>query len=267
MYVDSALASLCARVLLELTSHGDYGFRQSLLRELVYESISPRNREDLHGRVGQVIESVMPEIAVQQPELLAHHFAESTHVTRAIDYAMRSGERAVSLYALAEALHHYRAAARLAERLPGGGQSDRARALLQACEAARALGHEDALVIAEDALSGPLSDDVIRAALRRRAGELAARAHETQRSAQHLAEADRLTPAEGRERAQLTLAKAYLARSDERPAEALNVGRTAGKEALAANDRALALEAEEAVAARAADAGSADESLRATERC
>src|SRR3989440_8509481 len=265
--VDAALASLCARGLLELASHGDYRFRQSLLRELVYESISTRSREDLHGRIGQVIESVMPEVAVQQPELLANHFAESTHVTRAIDYTMRSGDRAVALYALTDALHHYRAAARLAERLPGGGQSERARALVQACDAARALGHEDALAIAEEALSGPLSDDVVRAALRRRAGELAARAHQTQRSAEHLAEADRLTPAEGRERAELTLAKAYLARSDDRPAEALAVGRTAVKEALAANDRGLALAAEEAVAVFAADAGSQDESLRATERC
>jgi tetratricopeptide (TPR) repeat protein len=138
---------------------------------------------------------------------------------------------------------------------------------VQACDAARALGHEDALAIAEDALSGPLSDDVVRAALRRRAGELAARAGETQRSAEHLAEADRLTPAEGRERAELTLAKAYLARSDERPAEALAVGKTAVKEALAANDRGLALAAEEAVAIFAADSGAAEESLRATERC
>jgi class 3 adenylate cyclase len=265
--VDSALAGLGARGLIELTSHGDYRFRQSLLRELVYDSIPPRNREDLHGRIGQVIESVMPEVAVQQPELLAHHFAESTHVGRAIDYAMRSGDRAVALHALAGALHHYRAAARLAERLAGGGESERARALVHACDAARALGHEDALAIAEDALAGPLSDDQLRAALRRRAGELAARARETQRSAEHLAEADRLTPAEGRERAELTLAKAYLARSDERPAEALVVGRTAVKEALAANDRGLALAAEEAVAVFAADAGSQDESLRATERC
>src|SRR5216117_106484 len=265
--VDSALASLSARGLLEVTSHGDYRFRQALLRELVYDSISPRSRQDLHGRVGQVIESVLPEVAVQQPELLANHFAESTHVGRAIDYSMRSGERAVALYALADALHHYRAAARLAERLAGGGESERARALVEACDAARALGHEDALAIAEEALAGPMSDDLLRAALRRRAGELAARAHETQRSAEHLAEADRLTPAEGRERAELTLAKAFLARSDERPAEAMSVARTAVKEALAANDPALALEAEEAVASFAADAGAADESLRATERC
>ena len=45
------------------------------------------------------------------------------------------------------------------------------------------------------------------------------------------------------------------------------MGRTAVKEALAANDRGLALTAEEAVAIFAADSGAAEESLRATERC
>jgi class 3 adenylate cyclase/tetratricopeptide (TPR) repeat protein len=265
--IEAGLAGLCSRGLLEVTSHGDYRFRQSLLRELVYDSVSPSQRQDLHGRIGQVIESVMPEVAVQQPELLAHHFAESTHTGRAIEYAMRAGERAVSVHALTDALHHYLMAADTARRLPGGGADERGRALLRACEAARALGREDALAIAEEGLSAGPSDDVIRAALRRRAGELAARSRQTQHSAEHLAEADRLTPPDGRERAELTLAKAFLARSDERPAEALTVGRAAVKEALAANDRALALEAEEAVASFAADAGAADEALRATERC
>jgi class 3 adenylate cyclase len=265
--VDASLAGLSARALLELTNHGDYRFRQSLLREFVYESIGPRQREDLHGRIATMIERVMPEVAAQQPELLAHHFASSSQTARAIDHAMRAGARAASLYALADALHHYRAAADLAQRLPGGGPDERARALLHACHAARALGRDDALAIAEEGLAAKPSDETLRAALQRRAGELAARAHETQRSAEHLAEADRLTPADGREHAELTLAKAFLARSDERPAEAFNVGRTAVKEALAANDRALALEAEEAVASFAADSGSADESLRATERC
>ncbi|TMD57434.1 MAG: hypothetical protein E6I83_00725 [Chloroflexi bacterium] len=192
-----------------------------------------------------------------EPGLLRALFGQDVDV----DAALAS----LSARGLIELTSH--GAARLAERLAGGGESERARALMQACDAARALGHEDALAIAEEALAGPMSDDLLRAALRRRAGELAARAHETQRSAEHLAEADRLTPAEGRERAELTLAKAYLARSDDRPAEALAVGRTAVKEALAANDRGLALAAEEAVAVFAADAGSQDESLRATERC
>jgi class 3 adenylate cyclase len=266
--VDASVSSLCARGLLELTTHGDYRYRQSLLRELVYDSIAPRSRQDLHGRIGQVIESVMPEVAVQQPELMAHHFAESTLAARAIDYALRSGDRAASLHALTDALYHYRAAAELAKRLPSGGADERARALLRACDAARALGRlGDALAIAEEALAAAPVDDAVRAALRRRAGELAARSGQTQRSAEHLADADRVTPAAGRERAELTLAKAHLARSDDRPGEALTVGHTAVKEALAAGDRALALEAEEAVAAFAAAAGAQDEWLRSTERC
>src|SRR5438445_666110 len=43
--VDASLAALSARGLLEPTTHGDYRFRQSLLREFVYESIGPRHRE------------------------------------------------------------------------------------------------------------------------------------------------------------------------------------------------------------------------------
>src|SRR5439155_1364756 len=177
--VDASLAGLLARGLVDLTAHGDYRFRQTMLRELVYDSLLAVSRAELHGRVGSVIETAIPE---------------------------------------------------------------------------------------EGIAAGP-TDMVLRAALGRRAGELAARKGEIQRSAEHLADADRLTPAEGAERAELTLAKAFLARSDDRPAEALTVARAAVKEALAANDRALALEAEEAAAQFAADAGSADESLRATERC
>ena len=265
--VDASLGGLLARGLVDLTAHGDYRFRQTMLRELVYDSLLAVSRAELHGRVGSVIETAMPEVAAQQPELLARHFALSTNIARGIQHAMRAGQRAESLHVLGDALHHYGVAAELARRLPSGGADERARALLRACDAARLLGRDDALAIAEEGIAARPTDMVLRAALGRRAGELAARKGEIQRSAEHLADADRLTPAQGAERAELTLAKAFLARSDDRPAEALIVARAAVKEALAANDRALALEAEEAAAQFAADAGSADESLRATERC
>src|SRR5437588_550727 len=265
--VDASLAGLLARGLVDLTAHGDYRLRQTMLRELVYDSLLAVSRAELHGRVGSVIETAMPEVAAQQPELLARHFALSTNIARGIQHAMRAGQRAESLHVLGDALHHYGVAAELARRLPSGGADERARALLRACDAARLLGRDDALAIAEEGIAAGPTDMVLRAALGRRAGELAARKGEMQRSAEHLADADRLTPAQGAERAELTLAKAFLARSDDRPAEALIVARAAVKEALAANDRALALEAEEAAVQFAADAGSADESLRATERC
>jgi len=265
--VDACLAGLVAKALLEMSGRGEYRFRQAFLRELVYASMLVRHRQELHGRLGQVIENVLPEVAVQQPELLADHFANSSHPGRAIDYAMRAGERAQALHDLLDALHHYRNVAEVAHGLPGG-EAARARALLRASDAARGLGREgDALGLAEEGLAAAPAESEVRGALRRRAGELAARARAVERSAEHLAEAERLTPESGPERAELTLAKAFLARADDKPAEALTIARSAEKEALAVGSRVFALRAVEAIAEFAGAAGSRDEATRALERC
>src|SRR5438094_2250116 len=231
--VDACLAGLVAKGLLEVSGRGEYRFRQAFLRELVYGSMLVRHRQELHGRLGQVIENVLPEVAIQQPELLADHYANSAHPARAIDYGMRAGGRAEALHDLADALHHYRNVAEVAQGLPDGNEA-RAVALLRASDAARGLGREgDALTLAEEGLAAAPAESEVRGALRRRAGELAARARAVERSAEHLAEAERLTPESGPERAELTLAKAFLARADDKPAEALTIARSAEKEALA----------------------------------
>ncbi|TMG39998.1 MAG: hypothetical protein E6H88_00800 [Chloroflexi bacterium] len=265
--VDACLAGLVAKGLLEVSGRGEYRFRQAFLRELVYGSMLVRHRQELHGRLGQVIENVLPEVAIQQPELLADHYANSAHPARAIDYGMRAGGRAEALHDLADALHHYRNVAEVAQGLPDGNEA-RAVALLRASDAARGLGREgDALTLAEEGLAGAPAEGEVRGALRRRAGELAARARAVERSAEHLAEAERLTPETGPERAELTLAKAYLARSDDRTNEALMIARAAEKEALAAEARPIALRAEEAIVEFASAAGSREEATRALERC
>ncbi len=265
--VDKALAGLVSSRLLDVGARGGYRFRQTTARELVYAGMLARHRNELHGRIALAIESAFPEIAVQQPETLAYHFGASAHDARALEYAFRSGDRATSLHDLADALHQYRAAAAVAQRLPDGSD-ERARALLAGCDAAVALGDERwALALAEEALALAIRDAALRAALRRRAGRLAARAGAIERSAEHLADAERHTAAAGRERAELTLAKAYLARSDARPNEALQIARVAAKEAHAAGDRAAELRAEQAIVAFATDSGEAEEARRALERC
>ena len=244
-----------------------HSFRQTGLREVLYGAMLARHREELHGRVGIAIESGRPEVAVQQPALLALHFAASTHTMRAIDYAFRAADRAMSLHDLDGALHHYRLAAALALRLPDGA-IERARALLSASDAAAAKGdREDALLAAEEALAAGLPESDLRAALRRRAGKLAARAGMIERAAEHLADAERLTPSFGSERAELTLAKASLARSDDRPSEALTIARMAVREAQGAGDGVRELEAEAAVVACATDCGLPEEARRALVRC
>ena len=264
--VDGALERLTAAGIVEADG-GMRCFRQTGLREVVYGAMLARHREELHGRVGLAIESGRPEIAVQQPALLAQHFAASTHTMRAIDYAFRAADRASSLHDLEGALHHYRLAAALALRLPDG-MLERARALLAASDAAAGLGaREDALLALEEALATGLPESDLRAALRRRAGKIAARAGMIERAAEHLADAERLTPSFGSERAELTLAKAALARADDRPSEALTIARIAVREAQSAGDGVRELEAEAAIVACATDCGLPEEARRSLVRC
>ena len=264
--VDGALDELIGMSIVEPEGNL-HRFTQTGLREVVYGAMLARHREELHGRVGLAIESGRPEVAVQQPALLALHFAASTHTMRAIDYAFRAAERGSALHDLESALHHYRLAASLALRLPDGTM-ERARALLAASDAAAGLGaREDALLAAEEALATGLPESDLRAALRRRAGRIAARAGMIERAAEHLADAERLTPSFGSERAELTLAKAALARADDRPSEALTIARIAVREAQGAGDGVRELEAEAAVVACATDCGLPEEARRSLVRC
>ena len=266
--VEGALARLAEAGIIDVDARGTHRFHQTLLRDIVYGAMLSRHREELHGRIGLAIENARPEIAVQQPSLLALHFAASTHTMRAIEYAFRAGDRALELHDLEAALHHYRLAASLALRLADGGPAERARALLSAADAAAGLGaFEEALVAAEEAITSGLPENDLRGALRRRAGALAARAGMTERAAEHLADAERLTPSFGSERAELTLAKATLARSDDRATEALVIARIAVRESQAAGDQARELEAEEAIVAYATESGQSEDVRRALVHC
>lgn len=266
--VDGALTRLVEAGLIDVDARGLHRFHQTQLRDIVYSAMLSRHREELHGRIGLAIEKARPELAVQQPSLLALHFAASSHALRAFEYAFRAADRALQLHDLDAALHHHRLAAALALRLPDGGATERARALLAAADAAAGLGAlDEALDAAEEALGPGLPESDLRGALRRRAGALAARAGRTERAAEHLADAERLTPSFGSERAELTLAKANLARSDDRAGEALGIARIAVRQAQAANDPARELESEEAVVLYATESGSSEDVRRALARC
>jgi len=265
--VDGALTRLADAGIIDIDAWGIHRFHHASLRDVVCDAMLSRHREELHGRVGLAIEQARPEIAFQQPSLLAFHFASSSHTRRAIDYAVRTAGRALELHDLDAALHHHRLAASLALRLPEGGTAERARALLSAADAASGLGAlDEALLAAEEALASGLPENDLRGALRRRAGLLAARAGMTERAAEHLADAERLTPSFGTERAELTLAKAALASANDRSGEALVIARTAGREAQAAGDRTRELEAEEAIVAYATEAGASEDVRRALTR-
>jgi tetratricopeptide (TPR) repeat protein len=117
----TALAKLAATgiVLPEgRSSEGGFGFKHALVRDAAYESLLLTRRREWHERIARAIEERLPELAANEPDLLAHHFAQAGLTVLASDYRMRAGDRAISRSAYQEAVAHFSAGQKLAEALP-----------------------------------------------------------------------------------------------------------------------------------------------------
>ena len=84
-----------------------YTFKHALVQEAAYSTLLRGARQQLHARIAQALENRFSEVAVTQPEILAHHCAEGGLIERAIDYWFAAGERALRAAANVEAIRHF----------------------------------------------------------------------------------------------------------------------------------------------------------------
>ena len=95
-----------------------YTFKHALVRDAAYESLLLSRRREWHERIARALERDFPEIAANEPELLAYHFGAAGMPAEACDYRERAGDRAVSRSAYQEAIAHFSAGLKEAEALP-----------------------------------------------------------------------------------------------------------------------------------------------------
>ena len=114
------------------SQEGGYIFKHALVQDAAYESLLKRKRQDLHGRIAEVLKSRFPERAELEPELLAHHLTEADDIERAIGFWIKAGDRDIQRSASAEAVSHFRTALALIERLPHSDLRDEVELSIQA---------------------------------------------------------------------------------------------------------------------------------------
>ena len=102
----------------------EYRFRHGLVQEVAYASLVETKRRKLHKRVGEALEEIFRESPEEIYVILARHFTEADVPEKAVDYLLKAGDRARSIYADQEALDHYRKARTFLARL---GDESRAR--------------------------------------------------------------------------------------------------------------------------------------------
>src|SRR5262249_2321051 len=84
-----------------------YSFKHALVRDAAYESLLNSRRQQLHGQIASTLEERFADIVASQPEIVAHHFTEAGLVDPAIEYWLKAGAKAYSLYANEDAVRFF----------------------------------------------------------------------------------------------------------------------------------------------------------------
>ena len=87
--------------------HSIYLFKHALVQDAAYGMLLRELRRTLHGRIANTLESDFPDIAENQPELLARHCTEAGLIEKAISLWGKAGLRSLEHSAFAEAAEQF----------------------------------------------------------------------------------------------------------------------------------------------------------------
>ena len=81
-----------------------FAFKHVLLRDAIYDSLPRSKRQQIHADIAAILEQDFPELAENQPEVLAYHYQEAGNHPLAIGCWFKSGQRALAHSAKVERL-------------------------------------------------------------------------------------------------------------------------------------------------------------------
>jgi serine/threonine protein kinase/tetratricopeptide (TPR) repeat protein len=104
-----------------------YFFKHALLEDALYNALIKGKRQQLHGRIAEVLDTRFPQTVETQPELLAHHFTEAGLSEQAVGYWLKAGVRSRERAADREAIGHLTKGLTLLETLEETHERDHLR--------------------------------------------------------------------------------------------------------------------------------------------
>jgi predicted ATPase len=83
--------------------HASYLFKHALIQDAAYGTLLREPRRALHARIAETLERQFPDVAENQPDLLARHCTEAGLIEKAASLWGRAGQRSLERSALVEA--------------------------------------------------------------------------------------------------------------------------------------------------------------------
>ena len=84
--------------------HASYLFKHALIQDAAYGTLLREPRHALHARIAETLEKGFPDVAENQPEILARHCTEAGLIEKAADLWGKAGQRSLERSALVEAV-------------------------------------------------------------------------------------------------------------------------------------------------------------------
>jgi len=190
-------------------------FADIIVRDVVYEEVSPFRRKKLHNVVGCALEKVYAKKIDEHFGELALHFLESGDKEKALDYFLKAGEKASKVYANSEAVSYFESALRLLDEKEGELQ-EKGRVLEKLGDLKRIVGESAArLKYWNEALLlwSHLNEKEKAARMHRKISDVLFAMGDIEKARQHLDKASEsleTTPES------VELAELYIARADEK---------------------------------------------------
>jgi len=96
-----------------------YSFTDIIVRDVVHEEVSHLRHKKLHDVVGCALEKAYARNIDEHFGELAYHFLEAGEKDKALDYFLKAGEKAATVYANNEAASYFQSALKLLEEKEG----------------------------------------------------------------------------------------------------------------------------------------------------
>jgi class 3 adenylate cyclase/tetratricopeptide (TPR) repeat protein len=94
-----------------------YMFKHALTQDVAYSTLLRARRRALHRIIGSAIEELYADRLAEQFETLAHHFFDGEAWQKALEYLIKSGEKAAAAYANQNTLVDYARALEVCDKL------------------------------------------------------------------------------------------------------------------------------------------------------
>jgi class 3 adenylate cyclase/tetratricopeptide (TPR) repeat protein len=96
----------------------EYIFKHALTQEVVYNGLLKKERQNIHARIGRVMEEFFHDRLPEFYEDLAYHYNRSNNHDKAYQYLKLSGQKAAASYSFSEAFIFFNDALKILNKFP-----------------------------------------------------------------------------------------------------------------------------------------------------